>query len=398
MKKRKTLTASLSLATALALVLVPAAHAFIYWGDVGNNRIGRANNDGTGVDPNFIQAGNQPSALAVDGAHIYWVNSAGNSIGRANVDGSGVESNFIAGIEQPEGIAVNAQSIFWTTAKGLIGRADIDGATVNKDFITQADVPCGVAVDSGHIWWVDDRLAESTIGRAGLDGAFVQPNYAEIGSAFPCGLTVNSASVYWSDTGFLGGGSLIGRVDVATGKSVDQSFIAGGSAPCGIALDSASHLYWANEGSDAIARADSDGTAVDQSFIETGGTHICGVAVDDLALPPAPSGGGGGGGSGGAGAGTGGGTPDTTSPTTTITAGPGKKLAQGRAKLSFRSSEPDSTFTCKLDRQKPEPCTSPKTYKGLKRGRHTFKVWATDAAGNKAAAPAKRTFKVPADR
>ena len=136
-----------------------------------------------------------------------------------------------------------------------------------------------------------------------------------------------------------------------------------------------------------------------------------GVAVRDQGAfeyqrpaPPKEEGGGGGGGSAGgggsggsgAGGGAGNGSEDTTPPQTTIANGPGGKLAQGKAKFSLRSSEKGSSFVCKLDRGKAKPCVSPKAYKGLKPGAHTFKVWATDAAGNKDPTPAKRRFKVPA--
>jgi hypothetical protein len=67
----------------------------------------------------------------------------------------------------------------------------------------------------------------------------------------------------------------------------------------------------------------------------------------------------------------------------------------GVAKFKFRSSEPLSTFLCKLDRRKAKRCKSPRTYKRLKPGRHVFRVWAIDAAGNKDPTPAKRRFRVP---
>ncbi len=90
------------------------------------------------------------------------------------------------------------------------------------------------------------------------------------------------------------------------------------------------------------------------------------------------------------------GTGDTTPPQTTIAKGPGRRLAKGVAKFRFRSSEPGSRFACKLDKRKAKPCRSPKSYTGLKPGRHVFKVWATDAGGNKDPTPAKRRFRVPA--
>jgi hypothetical protein len=87
---------------------------------------------------------------------------------------------------------------------------------------------------------------------------------------------------------------------------------------------------------------------------------------------------------------------DTAPPQTKIVKGPGSKLAKGIAKFRFRSSESGSTFLCKLDRKKAKRCRSPKRYRKLKAGRHTFKVWAIDAAGNKDPTPARRKFRVPA--
>ena len=87
--------------------------------------------------------------------------------------------------------------------------------------------------------------------------------------------------------------------------------------------------------------------------------------------------------------------PDVIPPKTKITKGPGHKLAEGRAKFSFSSSEAGSSFQCKLDGRGMLPCKSPRRFSHLKPGRHTFRVWATDAAGNKDPTPAKRRFRVP---
>jgi len=366
----------------LALATASPAGAYVYWGEAQAAAIGRAENDGSGVDNGFITTGALPVSVAVDSGHIYWANQNDDSIGRANIDGSGVDNSFITGVAEPSGVAVNVDSIYWSTLPGKIGRANLDGTNVKKDFITASEA-CGVALDSGHVYWVDNTLSEAKIGRASLDGGFVQPEFVKIGVAFPCGLTVNSASVFWADTGLFGGGTRIGRADVLTGSGVDPSFIAGASAPCGMALDNSSHLYWANSESADIGRASTDGTGVDQSFIETGATQVCGVAVDSRATPPAPPPSGGGG------------AVDSTPPQTTIIKGPGVKLAQGKAKFSFRSSEPGSTFVCKLDKRKARPCKSPKTYAALKPGRHRFKVWAVDKADNKDPTPAKKRFRVP---
>jgi hypothetical protein len=88
--------------------------------------------------------------------------------------------------------------------------------------------------------------------------------------------------------------------------------------------------------------------------------------------------------------------PDTTPPQTRIVAGPGKKLSDGIAKFRFSATEGGSSFECKLDKGKAKRCSSPKKYRRLKAGRHVFRVWAIDRAGNKDPTPAKRRFKVAA--
>jgi hypothetical protein len=77
---------------------------------------------------------------------------------------------------------------------------------------------------------------------------------------------------------------------------------------------------------------------------------------------------------------------------------PGKRVVKGRARkatFTFRSDEPGSKFRCKLDRRPFKACSSPKTYKHLRSGRHTFKVAAVDAAGNIDRTPAIAHFLIP---
>jgi streptogramin lyase len=373
--------ASCGLAVLALLVLTSSADAFIYWADSQNQKIGRANNDGSGVDGSFIQTGQLPFAIAVDSSHIYWANQNSNSIGRANIDGTGVDNSFIAGVKEPSGVAVNGSKIFWSTIPGPIGRANIDGSKKEPSFITAAVLPCGVALDSGHIYWADDTGPPAYIGRASLDGSNPAPTYVTIpGTSFPCGVAVNAANIFWADTGFFGGGTRIGRANTNTGEGADPSIIGDASTPCGVALDGSSHLYWANTATNTIGRANTDSTGVNQNFVVTGGNAICAVAVDALVAAPAPAGPG---------------PADVDAPQTTIATGPGKNLGRGEAKFSFKSNEAGSHFECKLDGKKVARCKSPRRYKHLKPGRHTFRAWAIDAAGNKDGTPAKRRFRVP---
>src|SRR5688500_14210647 len=88
-------------------------------------------------------------------------------------------------------------------------------------------------------------------------------------------------------------------------------------------------------------------------------------------------------------------TVDTVPPETTLAAsGPSGSTTATSAEFTF-SSEPGVTFRCQLDGLPIEVgCTSPRSYAGIAVGDHTFKVWATDAAGNADPTPATRSWTV----
>ncbi len=65
----------------------------------------------------------------------------------------------------------------------------------------------------------------------------------------------------------------------------------------------------------------------------------------------------------------------------------------GFARFRFTSSEPGSSFTCKLDDHQFRSCSSPITYRHLEDGRHHFKVRATNADGVADPTSARRRFR-----
>lgn len=69
--------------------------------------------------------------------------------------------------------------------------------------------------------------------------------------------------------------------------------------------------------------------------------------------------------------------PPAVIPATALHKHPPKATRSTIAKFTFSSSAADATFRCKLDGKAIAPCHSPKVYKRLKPGGHTFKVWAT---------------------
>lgn len=86
--------------------------------------------------------------------------------------------------------------------------------------------------------------------------------------------------------------------------------------------------------------------------------------------------------------------PDTLAPSTTIFR---RSLVapQRTATFDFRSSESSGRFQCKLDNRPFAACRSPKTYRHLSVGKHTFKVKALDTSGNRDTTPAVTRFQIP---
>jgi glucose/arabinose dehydrogenase len=83
------------------------------------------------------------------------------------------------------------------------------------------------------------------------------------------------------------------------------------------------------------------------------------------------NGGGGGGGSGDDGA---------RAPATLLKRHPGQRTRGATARFEFGSQPAGATFLCRLDRGAFTACRSPKTYRGLKPGKHSFEVRAVSGA------------------
>src|SRR4029450_2014099 len=75
-------------------------------------------------------------------------------------------------------------------------------------------------------------------------------------------------------------------------------------------------------------------------------------------------------------------TIDSTKPTVTITSGPADPTSSSSATFTFPPRPPTVTFPSQLDSNAAATCTSPKTYTGISVGKHTFKLYGTDLAGN----------------
>jgi phosphodiesterase/alkaline phosphatase D-like protein/streptogramin lyase len=252
---------ALLFALALCAWTAPPADAYVYWSHF--NRLGRANLDTSALKTNFILgAGSNLQGVAVDSSHIYWGSASGGTIGRANLDGTGVNPSFITGASNVQGVAVDAGHIYWSNfGFHTIGRANLDGTGVNQNFIdtTVSDAAFGVAVDAGHIYWANEGLADG-IARANLDGTGVNQTFIT-GLNAPYGMAVDAGHVYWTDST----DNVVGRANL-DGTGVSKSFITGAATPVGVAVN-ATHVYWVNNQNSTIGRANLDGSGVNQSYL-----------------------------------------------------------------------------------------------------------------------------------
>jgi len=87
---------------------------------------------------------------------------------------------------------------------------------------------------------------------------------------------------------------------------------------------------------------------------------------------------------------------DTSTPDTTIIAGPSGPVPDTSAMFTFFSPDAGAgaTFQCSLDGRAFATCMSPQTYPGLTEGAHTFAVRVRDAVGNFDPSPADHSWTV----
>ena len=273
----------------VAFVIFPAtAAAYIYFPNGVN--IGRALNDGTGVEPKFITSNAFNCGVAVDGEHIYW-GALGKGISRANLDGTGIEEEFIplSPTAAPCGVAVDSGHVYWTDRTCAVGIADIDGDNVNPAQISIGE-QCGIAAAGDHVYFAWSSGGGFSLSRFSLPYSGLEPPLtATTGN---CGVAVDSQNVYWAN----GGPSSTNGFTVQFanrdpfGAPVTLVQTEGGTKkPWSVAVHG-EYAYYSSYGG-PIGRVRVDGSAAPQpNFLPLGGSvETVGIALDDLPLPPSSS-------------------------------------------------------------------------------------------------------------
>src|SRR5687768_6906136 len=175
----------------------------MYWADVNELKIRRANLDGTGQEDLIDLPGGKepafPSAIAVDpaGGKLYWGDQTLSTLNRANLDGSGQETLLSTPFHR--GLAIDALNgkVYWSTStsqfKGEILRANLDG-TGQEVVVTSTDTefkPNKIALDilGGKVYWTD--YVVDIVRRSNLDGTSIQGLYTPPFNRNPQGIALD---------------------------------------------------------------------------------------------------------------------------------------------------------------------------------------------------------------
>lgn len=313
---------------------------------------------------------------------IYFTIYSGK-VGRVNPDGTGYEDATVG--LHPLDIAVGDDGNVWFAVNGPPGGL---GRIVPSTFpggVTQHDVPLDVQGPRGVIPHPNGKLY-LTGGEADKVWAVTPgdpPTFDEVGPALdgPSYGEVGPGGNVWF-TLFEGAGVV--RLNPANEQATTFGNV--GVTPFDVAFGSDRKAYVTDSGADVITQLDPatderdpldlPGTGGFPTMIaEAGDGHLYAAGYgSDKVYEVTPD--------------------DIKPPQTKITDAPNRRIHQSRARVGFRSTEPGSTFKCKLDRGRFRGCRSPKRLNGLSRGRHVFQVKATDRAGNTDRTPAKAAFKV----
>lgn len=238
------------------------------WTSNGDNKIQQLV-DGAASVSDLISDGTliTPWGLAVDqtAGKLYWSNVTEGTISRANLDGTNSEI-ILSELDLPRGIAVDETSntLFWaeggSTSPGIKStRLDEDPLVVTEIATAIVVSPYHIALDSEaeYVYWADNASAVKEINRIRYDGSGAETIISNVNVKQVAGITLDVATntLYWSDF----------EDDViysAESGGRDQniqivSTITDDATPWAIDVDSESEvLYWTDYLNSAIYQID----------------------------------------------------------------------------------------------------------------------------------------------
>ncbi len=290
-------------AVGAALIVSAASEAQaqkIYWTDRLNDRIQRADLDGTQVE-NVLHTpleGTAPIAVDVLGGKMYWIGTSPSAYRRANLDGSGVEDILLFSQDAPWSLDLDhvRGKVYWVRSNpSRIQRASLDGTAV-EDVISAEWLgvpyayfgPTALDAPGAKMYWVGNIFSSGDkIRRSSLDGnnteVVVHPPYGvePIGHVDEIAVDTQNGHIYWGQSS---GPRAVRRANLDGAGVVDLVTIGGsGTNVEGLSLDLASgKVYWCTTFPGRIYRSDLDGSNT-ELLVSDDAAQIAAIA---LALSP----------------------------------------------------------------------------------------------------------------
>lgn len=266
------------------IALHTAANYFLF-ADSGSAKLRRANLDGSNLVDVLGGSFYNVTGLALDAGtgKMVWTDSVYNKISRANLSGQGIEELITSGLSDPDAIALDPANgkMYWTDyGTNKVQRANLDGSLIQDLATNNLNNPNGLAIDFStlSLYWADSSAKKIT--RANLDGSSPQdipvpsPNFSG-GAA----LDPTHGKIYWVDAG---------RIRRANVDGSQMEFVVelpqSGTA-YDVALDLKNgYLYWSSllsppDDSKRIYRSRLDGSQI-EDIVTVEGNGLLGIDFD----------------------------------------------------------------------------------------------------------------------
>ena len=217
----------------------------------------------------------QPNVAVSD---LVWLNNHARKIQRGVQDGTGQTFDLVSSIDNGHTLTVDpvGQQIYWAEKTlGEIWRADLDGANASP-FITGLVNPFGVAVDpkAGRIFWTDRDTQQVVSANLsdGLSRTILATNQVELTSVVVDPVNQN---VWWGHRRHEN------KVTTARYDGSNQSTILAGETPMTMRIDNVNgKLYWSDDFTNDIYRANLDGTNIEHFATVEEFSAVPGLAID----------------------------------------------------------------------------------------------------------------------
>ncbi|HEY1957770.1 MAG TPA: hypothetical protein VGH28_19250 [Polyangiaceae bacterium] len=188
---------------------------------------------------NTTLTGRTPSSLALDATHVYWSDDGVQSCAK---DGCACAPNALT-TNGSLGIAVTPSSFFWTGGSSVFTCA-LGGCTTPLVLAQNAVEPEGIVTDGADVYWTTENGTLSSCALGGCNApTLVWAGAPESSQAATRSVFVDDQNLYWANSNPLKYGSVM-QCAKSSCASTLVTLADGRNAPNGVVADT-KNVYWA---------------------------------------------------------------------------------------------------------------------------------------------------------